>query len=104
MSIVAFVLLLLLTQFGSAAGFIRLSHRRSNSLVSSTSLSDERLRWSSKLAAKKAQPGPPSPAPQSGGGVEPKYVYAFLVFIGACVFDFFRMHGGVAPWEPGGFL
>lgn len=37
-------------------------------------------------------------------GPEQKYVIAGLVFLAACVFDFYRMHGGVPFWAPGGVL
>lgn len=62
----------------------------------------------SSLSATKQSPKAPAPnapvPPQSSGGVEPKYLAALGVFLAACVFDFFRMHGGVAPWQEGGFL
>lgn len=37
-------------------------------------------------------------------GVESKYAVALLVFLGAAVFDFYRMHGGVPFWAEGGVL
>ena len=50
--------------------------------------------------AKKAPP--PAPAPvEAKGGIEPKYLAALAVFFAAAVFDFFRMHGGVAIWDAG---
>ena len=61
------------------------------------------LRQDMSLSAKSKGPTPVDPAP-APKGVETKYLVALAVFLGACVFDFFRMHGGVAPWQEGGFL
>ena len=55
------------------------------------------------LEAKPVPKAPLSPEPKNEG-IEPKYLAALGVFLAACVFDFFRMHGGVAPWQEGGFL
>ena len=61
------------------------------------------LRQDMSLSAKSKGPTPVDPAP-APKGVESKYLVALAVFLGACIFDFFRMHGGVAPWQEGGFL
>ena len=62
----------------------------------------------SSLSATKRSPKAPvpnTPVPNTPvGGIEPKYLAALGVFLAACLFDFFRMHGGVAPWQEGGFL
>jgi hypothetical protein len=62
----------------------------------------------SSLSATKQSPKAPvpnTPVPNTPvGGIEPKYLAALGVFLAACLFDFFRMHGGVAPWQEGGFL
>ena len=44
-----------------------------------------------------------SEAPESKGP-EKKYVIAGIVTILAMIFDFYRMHGGVPFWAPGGVL
>ena len=62
----------------------------------STSSSASRL-----SLAKKTPPPPPVPEQKAEGGVEPKYLAALGVFIAACIFDFYRMHGGVAIWDQG---
>jgi len=62
------------------------------------------------LFAKKKEPTPakkqevPQAKSAASGGIEPKYLAALGVFIAACIFDYFRMHNGIAPWQEGGFL
>ena len=68
--------------------------------VSSSTMSVRRQAMS--LSAKSKGPSPAVPAPEPKG-VESKYLVALGVFLAACVFDFYRMHGGIAPWQAGGF-
>lgn len=94
---------LFVSLFGRSDGFVRIITPSAKALglpVRRLSVRVSNL----SLASKKSPSSPSSPSPQSSGGMEPKYLYALLVFIGACFFDYFRMHGGIAPWEKGGFL
>lgn len=56
-----------------------------------------------KQSKKAPVAAPEEPEPKQGG-IEPKYLAALGVFLAACVFDYFRMHNGIAPWQEGGFL
>ena len=82
------------------APFTKASFTSTRHGVSSATMSVRRQDMS--LSAKSKGPSPAAPAPEPMG-VESKYLVALGVFLAACVFDFYRMHGGVAPWQEGGF-
>lgn len=95
----SFLLLACLTASGLVSGF------RAMRSVKQLSVATRSLRPATPSSvrlslAKKTPPLPPAPV-EKKEGVEPKYLAALGVFIAAAIFDFFKMHGGVAIWDAG---